>query len=410
MAGADVLVLLSDVDGLYTANPRIDPAARRLDTVTAITPEIEAMAGGTGSSLSRGGMKTKIIAARTAVRAGCAMAITFGAVDRPLTALADGAPCTWFEPDGDPHAARKRWISGMKPRGRVTVDAGAVAALGRGKSLLARRRHRGRRRLPARRPDRDQRPRRRDGRPGARGLRCSRGATHHGPPLGPDRRAPRPPGPGRARAPRRPGALGGTGMDVRLDVKSLMQDIGEKAKAAAADLAFAPSAQKDAALVAAAAAIAADRAALLAANATDMELRRGAGPRRRDARPAAADRGARRRHRRRPPRHRRPARPGRSGDRRMGPPLGPAHPPGPHADRGDRRDLREPPERHRRRRRALPQGRQRRDPARRLREPALVPRDPRRPRRRPRRRRPPRDRDPARPHQPTAPRSARCWR
>ncbi len=136
MASADVLVLLSDVDGLYTANPRVDPAARRLDTVTTITPAIEAMAGGTGSALSRGGMRTKLIAARTAMRAGCAMAITFGAVDRPLTALAEGAPCTWFEPDGDPHAARKRWISGMKPRGRVKVDAGAVAALGRGKSLL----------------------------------------------------------------------------------------------------------------------------------------------------------------------------------------------------------------------------------------------------------------------------------
>ncbi len=136
VTGADVLVLLSDVDGLYTANPRLDPAARRLESVTAITPAIEAMAGGAGSTLSRGGMKTKIIAARAATRAGCAMAITFGAVDRPLAALAAGAACTWFEPDGDPHAARKRWISGMKPRGRVTVDAGAVAALGRGKSLL----------------------------------------------------------------------------------------------------------------------------------------------------------------------------------------------------------------------------------------------------------------------------------
>ncbi len=136
MAGADVLVLLSDVDGLYTANPRVDPEARRLDRVTAITPAIEAMAGGTGSTLSSGGMKTKLIAARTAMRAGCAMAISEGAVLRPLSALADGAPCTWFEPNGDPHVARKRWISGMKPRGRVTVDAGAVAALGRGKSLL----------------------------------------------------------------------------------------------------------------------------------------------------------------------------------------------------------------------------------------------------------------------------------
>ena len=81
-------------------------------------------------------MKTKVIAAQAATRAGCAMAITLGAVDRPLSALAAGAACTWFEPDGDPRAARKRWISGMKPRGRITLDAGAVAALGRGKSLL----------------------------------------------------------------------------------------------------------------------------------------------------------------------------------------------------------------------------------------------------------------------------------
>lgn len=136
ITGADALVLLSDVDGLYTANPRLDPAARRLDTVPTITAEIEAMAGGTGTALSKGGMKTKIMAARIAVRAGCAMAITEGAVHRPLTALADGAACTWFEPDGDPRAARKRWILGMKPRGRVAVDAGAAAALARGKSLL----------------------------------------------------------------------------------------------------------------------------------------------------------------------------------------------------------------------------------------------------------------------------------
>jgi glutamate 5-kinase len=136
MAGADVLVLLSDVDGLYTANPRLDLQAQRLDLVTAITPTIEAMAGGSGTLLSRGGMKTKLMAAQAAMRAGCAMAITLGAVPRPLAALAGGAPCTWFQPDGDPRAARKRWISGMKPRGRITVDAGAVAALARGKSLL----------------------------------------------------------------------------------------------------------------------------------------------------------------------------------------------------------------------------------------------------------------------------------
>ena len=87
MAGADVLLLLSDVDGLYTANPREDPTALRLDVVTALTPAIEAMAGGAGSALSSGGMKTKLIAARTATRAGCAMAISEGAVERPVLSL-----------------------------------------------------------------------------------------------------------------------------------------------------------------------------------------------------------------------------------------------------------------------------------------------------------------------------------
>ena len=136
MAGGEALVLLSDVDGLYTADPRHDPVARRLDWVATITPEIEAMAGGVGSAVSKGGMKTKIMAARAATRAGCAMAIVEGDRPRPLRALEEGAPCTWFAPDGDPRAARKRWISGMKPRGRLTVDAGAIGALARGKSLL----------------------------------------------------------------------------------------------------------------------------------------------------------------------------------------------------------------------------------------------------------------------------------
>lgn len=136
MAGGDVLALLSDVDGLYTADPRVDPAARRLDWVEKVTPAVEAMAGGVGSALSKGGMKTKLMAARAATRAGCAMAIVEGNRVRPLRALEEGAPCTWFAPDGDPRAARKRWISGMKPRGRIVIDAGALGALGRGKSLL----------------------------------------------------------------------------------------------------------------------------------------------------------------------------------------------------------------------------------------------------------------------------------
>lgn len=134
--GADQLVLLSDIDGLYTGNPHVDPTARRLDLVAEITPEIEAMAGDPVSGLSKGGMKTKVMAARTATHGGCAMVIAAGQTLRPLDAIAQGAPCTWFAPQGDPQAARKRWIAGMKPRGRLVVDAGAVNALAQGKSLL----------------------------------------------------------------------------------------------------------------------------------------------------------------------------------------------------------------------------------------------------------------------------------
>jgi glutamate 5-kinase len=135
-AGADQLVLLSDVDGFYSANPKLDPAARRFDVVHAITPEIEAMAGDPVSGLSKGGMKTKLMAAKTAVAGGCAMAIMEGSAFRPLKALENGASRTWFVPDANPQVARKRWIAAMKPRGEITVDAGAVAALQAGKSLL----------------------------------------------------------------------------------------------------------------------------------------------------------------------------------------------------------------------------------------------------------------------------------
>ncbi|MCC5969378.1 MAG: glutamate 5-kinase [Pararhodobacter sp.] len=134
--GADQLALLSDVDGLYSANPFTDPAAQRLDFVAQVTPEIEAMAGEPVSGHSKGGMKTKIMAARTATAGGCAMVIGLGSVTRPLRAIDEGAPCTWFAPQGDPQAARKRWIAAMKPRGVLRVDAGAVAALRQGKSLL----------------------------------------------------------------------------------------------------------------------------------------------------------------------------------------------------------------------------------------------------------------------------------
>lgn len=136
MAGADQLVLLSDVDGLYTANPMTDPGATHLPQVAEITPKIAAMAGEGVSGLSKGGMVTKLMAARTAMDAGCAMAIALGAPSRPLQALEQGARATWFMPSTDPQAARKRWIGAMKPRGTITIDAGAVAALARGKSLL----------------------------------------------------------------------------------------------------------------------------------------------------------------------------------------------------------------------------------------------------------------------------------
>lgn len=136
MAGAETCILLSDIDGLYTANPREDADARHLPVVDAITPEIEAMAGDAGTGLSKGGMKTKVMAARTATAAGCAMAITEGSLLRPLSALMEGARATWFTATLDPQTARKRWISAMKPKGTLRLDAGAVAAMGRGKSLL----------------------------------------------------------------------------------------------------------------------------------------------------------------------------------------------------------------------------------------------------------------------------------
>jgi glutamate 5-kinase len=134
--GADQLVLLSDVDGFYSANPKEDTSATRFDLVEKITPAIEAMAGDPVSGMSKGGMKTKLMAAKTAVAGGCAMAIMEGSTARPLRALAEGADCTWFLPEGDPQVARKRWIAAMKPRGEVVVDAGAITALRQGKSLL----------------------------------------------------------------------------------------------------------------------------------------------------------------------------------------------------------------------------------------------------------------------------------
>ncbi len=137
MASCDALVLLSDIDGLYTAPPATNADAAHIPVVAGITAEIEAMAGDAGSALSRGGMRTKIEAAKIALGAGCSMVIASGRVDRPLKALGEGARSTWFPAGASPRAAWRSWIAGqVAPQGALVVDAGAIAALGRGKSLL----------------------------------------------------------------------------------------------------------------------------------------------------------------------------------------------------------------------------------------------------------------------------------
>jgi glutamate 5-kinase len=137
MMSADCLVLLSDVDGFYTAPPGSRPDARRLEEVTEITSEIESMAGDVGSELSKGGMVTKIEAAKIAVGGGTHMVIASGKVLNPLQALAKKGAGTWFIARQDPVAARKRWIAGtLEPKGAFIVDKGAAQALASGKSLL----------------------------------------------------------------------------------------------------------------------------------------------------------------------------------------------------------------------------------------------------------------------------------
>ncbi|MEQ9145915.1 MAG: glutamate 5-kinase [Parvibaculaceae bacterium] len=136
MISADCLVLLSDIDGLYSAPPG-EQGAHHIPEVAHITAEIEAMAGDAGSDLSRGGMKTKITAARIATQSGCHMVIASGHMHHPLRAINEGAKCTWFDAHSDPAAARKRWIAGaLQPSGILTVDDGAAKALTEGRSLL----------------------------------------------------------------------------------------------------------------------------------------------------------------------------------------------------------------------------------------------------------------------------------
>jgi glutamate 5-kinase len=138
MVSAECLVLLSDVDGLYTADPRRDQNARYVEEVTELTREVLDMAGGPGTSHGSGGMRTKLEAARIAVGAGCRMCIASGHVARPISVLLAGGKATWFLPSATPGAARKQWIAGtLKPKGSLRVDAGAERALAAGRSLLS---------------------------------------------------------------------------------------------------------------------------------------------------------------------------------------------------------------------------------------------------------------------------------
>jgi glutamate 5-kinase len=137
MATADLLILLSDVDGLYDAPPSQSPNAGLIQVVERVTAEIEAVAGDAGSELSRGGMRTKIEAAKIATTGGTHMLIASGKIEHPLQVIADGGRCTWFLTPANPVTARKRWIAGsLEPKGTLTIDAGAVNALRAGKSLL----------------------------------------------------------------------------------------------------------------------------------------------------------------------------------------------------------------------------------------------------------------------------------
>lgn len=137
MISADTLVLLSDIDGLYTADPRLNKDAVLVPEVREITPQIEGMAGVTTTGVGSGGMVTKIMAAKICMAAGCRMAIAPGKPMNPMTVLENGGRCTWFVPGSEPRTARKRWIAGnVQTRGTIIVDDGAVAALKSGKSLL----------------------------------------------------------------------------------------------------------------------------------------------------------------------------------------------------------------------------------------------------------------------------------
>ena len=137
MMEADLLILLSDVDGLYTSDPARDAAAAHVAEVDAITPQVEAMAGDTLSGVGRGGMASKLAAAKIATAAGCDVIIAKGSSEHPIAGIRSGARTSRFAANGTPAAARKRWIAGvLKPQGTLIIDAGAAKALADGKSLL----------------------------------------------------------------------------------------------------------------------------------------------------------------------------------------------------------------------------------------------------------------------------------
>ena len=137
MVSADCLVLLSDVDGLYTSDPRTDSSAEHIPEITELKREYWDMAGGPGSNHGSGGMQTKLDAARIAMGAGCRVLIAPGQVTRPIEAMRNGGRVTWFLPSSTPRAARKQWIAGtLQPKGDLFVDDGAKEALVAGKSLL----------------------------------------------------------------------------------------------------------------------------------------------------------------------------------------------------------------------------------------------------------------------------------
>ena len=181
MVSADLLILLSDIDGLYTAPPHLDPNAKHLPLVAEITPEIEAMAGGAASVFSRGGMTTKIEAARIATGAGAAMVITSANQMNPLAALSEGKKATWFSPSPTPITERKRWIAGgLDVMGSYQIDAGALMAFGVRQKFAAGGRRCDRRRIQPTRHGANYRSQWTDRWHGAERVRCGRSAAGHG--------------------------------------------------------------------------------------------------------------------------------------------------------------------------------------------------------------------------------------